>query len=263
MPPTLAFAVYGRAPMDGARWHAVLENLERTAPALAPSRWGVAEPARTKWAGTEAAAAGAADGGSFFGHVGDRGTIRITGRQTPFDLHTWCELNVPAADEALASVVDAFKTIAVAMDANYGHLHLLDPGAWGDTHLRYARVYDREGPRLSVPPWLLELYLPNLYWGTVFGPEYVKLFGADAVGATPAAAVEELSADHFFLQATANLTDCRDDNAAYVEAARRMMEHLGRDAFVDPADYRRPGRTPDFSHMREKPPPRPYKPLPP
>jgi hypothetical protein len=61
--------------------------------------------------------------------------------------------------------------------------------------------------------------------------------------------------------ATESLADCIDDNDRYIAAARAVMDHLGHDAFVDPSDHLRPGRTPDFSHLRDKPPPRPYKPL--
>jgi hypothetical protein len=257
---TLALAVYGRAPLDEPRWTSILEALERE-PALTPARWGDAEPGRSKWTGAGPAAAASADAGSFWGKLGDRGTVRVVGRQTPFDVHTWFELNAPVDDAALDGAVGVFKDVALALDANYGHLHLLDAAAWGDTHLRYARVYEREGPRLSVPPWILELYLPGIYWGTVLGPEYVSMFGRDKIATAPAASVEELDAEHYFLQATEELTDCRDDNDAYVGAARKTMEHLGLDAFLDPSDFRRPGRAPDFSHMRGAPPPRPYKPL--
>jgi hypothetical protein len=261
MPDTLSFAVYGRNRLDDeSSWLSLFESLEQDAPWLVPRRWGEAEPLRQKWAGASATASRAAGRGSFRGETDSGGTIHILKRQTPFDLHTWFQVDVPFDEAQSEAAIALFKSIASIMDANYGHLHLLHPQAWGDTHLRYARIYDGEA-RLSVPPWVLELYLPNIYWGTVLGPDYITLFGAQVIASAPCKVVDPFDEDRFYLQATAALTDCRETGDGYVGVARAVMDHLGRDAFVDPAHYQRRGRAPDFSYLRDEEPPRPYKPL--
>ncbi|MPZ68067.1 MAG: hypothetical protein GEU71_00870 [Actinobacteria bacterium] len=261
MPDTLSVAVYGRNRLDDkSSWAAILGEVERAAPVLVPVRWGEGEPPRERWVDAETAAARATGPMAFRGKTASGGTVHILKRQMPFDLHTWYEMNVPFEGVEPAAVVSMFKAIAAIMDANYGHLHLLHPPAWGDTHLRFARVYDGEA-RLSVPPWLLELYLPGIYWGTILGPDYVGLFGRDTIAGAPCEVVEDIGDDRFYLQTTADLNDCRDANDRYVDAAREVMDHLGHDAFVDLADYRRIGRTPDLSYLRDTDPPRPYKPL--
>ncbi|MDQ3916125.1 MAG: hypothetical protein M3323_12510 [Actinomycetota bacterium] len=261
MPDNVALAVYGRAHLDDlVVWKKLLSAIEAV-PAFTPERWGDDEASMNMWDGVDRAAPAAADALGFWGWTAGGGTVQVRDRQTRFDLHSWLEINAPVDAVQSADIVRAFGAFATALDANYGHLHLLYPPAWGDSNLRYVRRYGEAGARLSIPPWILELYLPNVYWGSILGPDYVAMFGRDKIRTTPCAVVEELPGGRFFLQATGDLNDCRTSHDDYVDAARAAMDHLGPDAFLDPRDYRRPGRTPDFSYLREEDPPRPYVPL--
>jgi hypothetical protein len=259
----VSLGVYGRDPLEAPDpWLGVTDALEAAAPALRPEWWIYDEPRRKRWAGEETARE-AAEAGDLEARLAGGGTLSMARKTAAFECHTRVTVNTPASDELdQSTLVELVQRVSSAVDANYAYLHLLHPPAWNGRRLRYGVDFSGRGDvELSIPAWLLELYLPAIYWGTVLGPDYVDLFGADRLAATPCAVASEFEPGRWWLQATEQLTDCVDANDRYVEAANAVMSHLGREAFVDPANYRRPGRTPDFSHLRTQAPPRPYVPL--
>lgn len=92
----------------------------------------------------------------------------------------------------------------------------------------------------------LRHWLPDLFWGTVFGPAYVKLFGMDRLLSTPAFAVERLAEDMVYIQLSPSIEDLHTDFFAVQAVRVRAKEHLGNDAFFDPAkayDWRKAERS--------------------
>jgi hypothetical protein len=80
---------------------------------------------------------------------------------------------------------------------------------------------------------ILKESLPDLYWTTVFGPPYVKLFGKERLLSTPAAVVQQLADDLVYIQLTNDLMDTRKDPEG-VEASRQVAKrHLDSNAFLD------------------------------
>jgi hypothetical protein len=260
---TVSLGVFGRDPLsDEQRWADVFAAIDELVPVLAPKRWDADEPLRKKWEG-ERSAREAGHMGGLLAVPKAGGNLTMDRKNAPVGCHTSLRIDAPAPDDLeQAALVDLLRRLAVAMDANYGYLHLLPPPPWKSGRVRYADHYEGH-TSLLIPEWILELYLPNIYWGNVFGVDYVGFFGRDRLLSAPAAVVDLFDDDRFYFQATERLADCLDDNERYVVASRAVMDHLGRDAFVDPAHYQRPGRTPDFSYLRDEAPPRPYKPLPP
>ncbi|HEX8324047.1 MAG TPA: hypothetical protein VF595_09045 [Tepidisphaeraceae bacterium] len=92
----------------------------------------------------------------------------------------------------------------------------------------------------------LEKYLPQLPWATVLGPPYVRMFGRDRVLSSPAAVVEEIAPDTVFIQLTPQPPDVIDDLQDYFDVRRQVKNHLGADAFFEPAKGKGPYRVPDF-----------------
>jgi hypothetical protein len=257
---SVSLEAYGRDPLEATEpWLDVVAALDAAAPSLRPGSWIYDEPRRKPWAGDKTARE-AAEAGDLQARLAGGGTLWMARKAAAFQCHSHVTLTTAASDELdQSTLVELVQRLTHAVDANYGYLHLLHPPAWEGRRLRYAVDFSGRGEmQLAIPPWLLELYLPNVYWGTVLGPDYVELFGVERLAGAPGAVVQEFEPGHWYLQATERLLDCADANDRYVEAANSIMSHLGRDAFVDPADYRRPGRTPDFSHLRTQEPPRPY-----
>jgi hypothetical protein len=76
--------------------------------------------------------------------------------------------------------------------------------------------------------------LPDVYWATCLGEDYVKLLGRQKVLSAPAAEVQEIHGA-MYIQLT---SDPRDmvESPELVESARlRVIQHLGRELFFDPA----------------------------
>src|SRR5216684_355628 len=76
--------------------------------------------------------------------------------------------------------------------------------------------------------------LPDVYWATCLGEDYVKLLGRKKVLSAPAAEVKEIDGA-VYIQLT---SDPRDmvESPELVESARlRVIQHLGRRLFFDPA----------------------------
>ncbi len=98
----------------------------------------------------------------------------------------------------------------------------------------------------GLSTFILKESLPNVYWATVFGAPYVKLFGKEQLLSAPVAVVEELSGDLVYIQLTSDLMDNRK-RPEQVEIVREAAKkHLNSNVFFDP--QRSPGfyRTPQF-----------------
>ncbi|MCR9145538.1 MAG: hypothetical protein NXI24_25080 [bacterium] len=82
---------------------------------------------------------------------------------------------------------------------------------------------------VSVSSIVLEKYIPDVYWYTIFGPPFVKHFGLKRLLATPANRVVQLG-DHFVGIQLTGLSEILD--GAKMEEARSLVKsHLGQDAF--------------------------------
>jgi hypothetical protein len=87
-----------------------------------------------------------------------------------------------------------------------------------------------------------------VYWGTVFGEAYVRHFGALRLRQAPAALVEELRDDLFYLQLTDRIEDCVTDWESVRQQRIAVKRHLGEDSFFLP-DGDRTYRVPEFHFL--------------
>lgn len=99
-------------------------------------------------------------------------------------------------------------------------------------------VFPKIGPRkrhpiLNISTFVLRDSLPNLYWATIFGPPYVKLFGRERLLATPAPIVKELDDNLIYIQLTENVLDNRVCPERVETARLAAKEFLDSNAFLD------------------------------
>jgi hypothetical protein len=153
---------------------------------------------------------------------------RLTKGATHSYLSVHAKLGRTEAERAIAFL----RAAAVLVDADYGHL-AYGPGKW---FFVAAHQLERSGLR-------------RLRWMTLLGPSYVALFGEERIETSPAFAVEQLGAELWSLQLTADIRDPVDDPDAFEAAQEGVVEHLGRDAFSD-WDGPTARRLPDFSQLR-------------
>jgi hypothetical protein len=89
--------------------------------------------------------------------------------------------------------------------------------------------------------------LPGVPWAAWYGPPYVKLFGKKTLLSVPAHETSEIRPGIIYCQLTADLTDIDKNPGSVLERQEAMLDHLGRDAFFDPANRDRKGRVPAFT----------------
>jgi hypothetical protein len=80
----------------------------------------------------------------------------------------------------------------------------------------------------------LRRFLPQLYWGTLFGPAYVELFGEERLLSAPAKYVRKLDYGAIYVQLSDSPYDFIDDYPHMEAIRQRVKEHLGKNAFFDP-----------------------------
>jgi hypothetical protein len=56
----------------------------------------------------------------------------------------------------------------------------------------------------------LRRWIPDLFWATVFGPAYVRLFGRETLLSVPAPVVTEISRDLIVVQLSESLSDMHE-----------------------------------------------------
>lgn len=87
------------------------------------------------------------------------------------------------------------------------------------------------GERCMVVTHLLRHWLPDVFWATVFGPAYVRLFGKERLLNAPAYLVEELGPDTIYIQLTELLADTVNKATELQLCRDRFKEHIGCKAF--------------------------------
>jgi hypothetical protein len=170
------------------------------------------------------------------------------------------QVRIEAAPSSVdpAGAVRLLERISRAVDADFAYLHLAVPEDQGQL---FGATTGMEGEaRLSVPAWILQAYLPGIFWGTVLGPPYTRLFGAERVRTVPAHTVREVGPDRWYIQLTPLPQDNRTHHAMVARAREKVVSYLGAaDAFWRPGMGRPvmgqngrpvvPGRAPSFEDL--------------
>ncbi|MBU3846160.1 MAG: hypothetical protein H9855_04150 [Candidatus Acinetobacter avistercoris] len=98
----------------------------------------------------------------------------------------------------------------------------------------------------DVTPYTHELkhWLPDMYWGVVFGKAYVDVFGLEVLLTTPAYLVEKLSDEAVYIQLSPFIHDVFQKTEWVDDLREKAKQHLGYEAFWSPEkDY-------EFLHAR-------------
>ena len=89
-------------------------------------------------------------------------------------------------------------------------------------------IHERRMP-VFVPCYLLDFFLPNLFWSQTFGPTYVALFGKERLLSCPAYSVLEWPNGSISIQLTAEMSDTQNSLPEFREARANAKAHLGDD----------------------------------
>ena len=156
------------------------------------------------------------------------------------------------------ALLNLLREASTALEADFACVHLfsipeIERGLANRTieflSTRGAEVFKGERRILEFAFLLSSQHIhrciPELYWATVFGPHYVKMFGRDRLLSTPVFRVESLGTDRILLQLSAKLSDLEDHWPEVERVHSSAKAHLGQDAFFQPgaespAGYRVP-----------------------
>ena len=189
---------------------------------------------------------------------------RAGGNLSPGRPHRHGRLSYLIYDVKFADMLTGYlRKEAVALRADIGCVETGWPNQKGRTGT-FVQTY----PPSTLPEefdllgggWLYTVeikdHLAQLSWATVFGPPYVRMFGRERLLSAPAAIVEEIAPEMVYIQLTPEVCDVTKDLKAYFAVRRRVKEHIGPDAFFDPAKGNGPYRVPKFD-LEPWPQPRP------
>lgn len=222
---------------DPAEGRALLRALEEHMPSWMPKRYGWSKPLRHAYSPDRIGHFWEQHaGGVMFTNASRtaRGEVKV--RTGPWDILSKVELSGKAARTELDGGIGAFlAACGTSLDLAYAMAHIFT-GQQADDYYRAWFELPPPGDRVKTArQGTFPYFLRDLYWGNVFGPPYVELFGADRLRTAPAAVVDELRPGYFYVQVTGTILDLCDPDAIprYQAARDAIKEHLGSDCFYE------------------------------
>lgn len=224
---------------DGRR---VLGLWMDVAPQLFPDRWGVHEPVKavlsrdtveealTKWEMTFLLKRVALP----------RLTSGIRMQYGPHRRHsTWSiDSQESLSDYDLATLLKLFRTASLTISADFGFIHSIteseiERGRSSGTI--FVEDLRRKSEFIYVSSFVLQKYIPDIYWMTIFGTPYVEMLSEERLLSAPVHKTQKLADGSILLQLTPCLKDIGQDEVAFEKQRQLVREHLNNDAFYDPA----------------------------
>lgn len=223
---------------------ALIQAISTNVPSWLPHRYGWSEPLRNVYDPERF--------DDFWKNIGLwRNATRDTNgslkqRVGPWDLMTRVTVSGDWRSELSGNALGAYLAdCGTKLDITYGIAHLFTPE-------EKRRYYDDwfaspEPDRVKrARQGTMPYFLRDLYWGNVFGPPYVDLFGAERLLSARVAVVRELRPGYIYLQ----LTDDIADRAGQEMIKEEVKAHLGADCFHE-ATASTPRRAPHFTTAAE------------
>ena len=211
----------------------LMRLLEELVPEWMPARWGHDEPLRRTY--TPELLEEAWSDELMWKGAGARANGMIFRPRGPRERYGAIVLAADSSDVDVSRAVALLERLGLAFDGVYGFFHRVtrrDLVGAGPNSVEYLAS---DEANLFVPEIQLRRWLPDLYWGNLLGPPYVELFGRERIESAPAYTVKQVGPDLYYLQLSERLEDLRDrwDEVDAVRAA--VKQHLGANAFWDPA----------------------------
>ncbi|WP_147284562.1 GIY-YIG nuclease family protein [Pandoraea pulmonicola] len=144
------------------------------------------------------------------------------------DTHARIGFTVELKQIEQASLVSYIKNASTVFSADIAFFDVLTPEY---TEFSVESGSAPYGDRLMVVTHLLRHWLPDIFWATVLGPPYVRIFGKDRLLSAPAYAVEDLGPETVYVQLTKNLADAYERGSELQLARNSFKEHLRSNAF--------------------------------
>lgn len=144
------------------------------------------------------------------------------------DTHSNISFTLELGQVEQECLVTYLKNATVRSNADFALVDTLTPGYREFAIESGSAPY---GERFMVVTHLLRHWLPDVFWGTVFGPAYVRFFGMERLLTAPAYVVEKLGPEMVYVQLTERIEDAIEDSVGLQVSRQRFKEHLRHDAF--------------------------------
>ena len=96
-----------------------------------------------------------------------------------------------------------------------------------------TRPYEMCSPyRQGISTQIVRKYIPDICWGTIFGPPYVDFFGRERMLSIPAYLVSEIADRVIYVQLSESLMDMKTQYGAVERTRQAVKDRLNRDAFL-------------------------------
>jgi hypothetical protein len=161
--------------------------------------------------------------------------LRSIGVHLAFDDNR--DSNNSAVRQFVYEVSDGFKAVYASVHISPVPYNKTDP-------TRHTSIYKMIK---YVQTKRLNKHIMHLFWLTVFGPQYVDLFGKDKLLSTPASAVHQLPYGGIGVELTSGIENTPESEQEFILARDSAERHLDSNAFYDkflPVDHIY--NTPDF-----------------
>ena len=214
----------------------VLESWKDLLPTHLPERFGNAEPLRGRFDANSVEKALSAWKWPFIATRNEPRVIATVFMRQGLPKHAWLSLSFEADHIEQLSAVRFLKGMASRLDADFAQLHLLTKlDVATDIESGTVQALDRSGEKwsLSVTTHNLLKGIPDLYWTNIFGRPYVDLFGLERLCSVPAAVVDQVTAEHIYVQLTADIVDVKVDLLEFSKRRSLAKLHLNCNAFFE------------------------------
>jgi hypothetical protein len=240
----IGFDVVARRPLSEMDWRSVL-RLQCGYPFLVPERYGFNEPLENEFDIVELEEAVAKCWANPLsiksivwhnrktGWEGDIG-FRYSPMRSYGPVAMWHRLGNKEREFGYLS--SYLQNVSLHLDCLFSFVHLLaepEIPRWEQDAARVVSCLStkKQFYSLGITPMLLRHWLPDLFWGNVFGKPYVEMFGRERLLSAPAYLVKEIAPNMIYLQLSESITDMHT-KFSQVDATRsKVKEHLKLDAF--------------------------------
>lgn len=159
------------------------------------------------------------------------GSFRVRWRsRSPkvLDTHSCINFAVEVGQVDQDHLIDWLKRASIGSNA---HIAILDIFTdWRRAFLMESGAIP-SGDRFFLTTHVLRHWLPDVFWATIFGAPYVKLFGKERLLSAPAFIVEEIAEDIFYVQLTEKMNDIVTSSDRVDDFRIKFKDHIGIDAF--------------------------------
>jgi hypothetical protein len=144
------------------------------------------------------------------------------------DTHSNISFSTELGQVEQSDLVAYLKTASVRSNADFA---LVEPLTESYREFAIESGSAPYGERFMVVTHLLRHWLPDVFWGTVFGPAYVRLLGKERILSAPAYVVEELAPEMVYVQLTEEISDVLDGDAGIRSRRELFKAHFPSNAF--------------------------------